>query len=415
MQLVLDLLDACALDIDRLLGGTKIGVEAFPLMLPLGLAALGGGERGRRAALGVLCQLDLGGQTRELLADRLQLLFVAGDLVGERLQRHPRLTEIGALALTRVTRVLDLLFGTRDIGTDRIETPLDLTHRIGLLGMEGTLRLDRRFGAAQIGERRLHRKLALAHGRILHLRAAVEIAQTQREQLCREAALLLLQHLVAASTSGLTLQVTDLLVDLVTQVLQPLEVLPGVGNAALGLLASLLVPRDPRRLFDEGAHVIGLGLDEAGDHALLDDRVAARAETGPEEQLGDVLAAAAGAVDVVGARAVARDLATQRHFGIGRIGATDLAVGVVEHQLDRRLADRLARARAVEDDIGHGVATQVLGGQFAHHPAHGIDDIGLAAAVRTDDAGEVAGEGDGGRVDEGLEPGELDLGQTHAV
>ena len=44
MQLVLELLDACAFDINRLLGGTEIGVEAFPLLLPLGLAALGGGE-----------------------------------------------------------------------------------------------------------------------------------------------------------------------------------------------------------------------------------------------------------------------------------------------------------------------------------------------------------------------------------
>ncbi|MFM7625974.1 MAG: hypothetical protein ACKO7G_05805, partial [Gammaproteobacteria bacterium] len=66
----------------------------------------------------------------------------------------------------------------------------------------------------------------------------------------------------------------DLLVDLVAQILQALEVLARVGDARLGLLAALLVARDAGRLLDEGAHVVGLRLDETGDHALLDDRVA---------------------------------------------------------------------------------------------------------------------------------------------
>ena len=42
-----------------------------------------------------------------------------------------------------------------------------------------------------------------------------------------------------------------------------------------------------------------LRLDDARDHVLLDDRVAARAEAGAEEQLRDVLAAAAHAVQEV--------------------------------------------------------------------------------------------------------------------
>ena len=43
----------------------------------------------------------------------------------------------------------------------------------------------------------------------------------------------------------------------------------------------------------------------------------------------------------------------------------------------------------------------------------GVDDVRLAAAVRADDAGEIAGEADGGGIDEGFEAGELDLGQPH--
>ena len=111
--------------------------------------------------------------------------------------------------------------------------------------------------------------------------------------------------------------------------------------------------------------------------------------------------------------AVARHHALQRHLRVAGVLAGQLAVGVVEHQLDRRRADRLARAGAVEDDVGHRIAAQVLGRDLAHHPAHGVDDVGLAAAVGADDADQVAGEVDGGRVDEGLEPGQLDLVESH--
>ena len=150
------------------------------------------------------------------------------------------------------------------------------------------------------------RELAFAHRAVLHFGARIDLAQTQREQLGREAALGFLEHLVAARGRGLALQVADLLVDFVAHVLQALEVLARVGDARLGFLAAFLVTRDAGGFFDEGAHVIGLRLDDARDHALLDDGVAAAAEAGAEEQLGDVLAAAARAVQEIVRGAVAR-------------------------------------------------------------------------------------------------------------
>ena len=109
-----------------------------------------------------------------------------------------------------------------------------------------------------VGERGLHGQLALAHRRVVHLRAAVELAQPQRQQFRVQPPLLLLERLVAPRGRGLALQVADLLVDLIAHVLQALEVLAGVGDARLGLLAALLVAGDAGRLFDEGAHVLGL-------------------------------------------------------------------------------------------------------------------------------------------------------------
>jgi len=36
---------------------------------------------------------------------------------------------------------------------------------------------------------------------------------------------------------------------------------------------------------------------------------------------------------------------------------------------------------AVEDDVGHVLAAQMAGGALPQHPAHGVDDVGFAAAV----------------------------------
>ena len=269
------------------------------------------------------------------------------------------------------------------------------------------------FDRAQLGDQRLHRRVALAQDAFLRLRVLLDDRRRSASSSAVELALFLLQRLVAARRRGLALQVAQLLLDFLAHVVQALEVFLGVRDAILGLAAALLVLGDAGRLFDEAAQLFGPRLDDARDHALLDDRVAARAEAGAEEQLRDVLAAAARAVQEVGRRAVARHDALQRDLGVAGVLAGELAVGVVEHQLDRGRADRLARAGAVEHDVGHRVAAQVLGGDLAHDPADGIDDVGLAAAVRTDDADQIAGEIDGGRIDEGLETGQLDLIESH--
>ena len=213
-------------------------------------------------------------------------------------------------------------------------------------------------------------------------------------------ALFFLEALVAARSNGLPLQVTDLLVEFLAQIVQAVKVLARMRDAALGLAAALLVLGNAGGLFEEGAQVIGLGLDQARDHALLDDGVAAAAKPGTEEQLRDVLAPAARAIDEIRRLAVARYLAFQRHFRVAGVGTGDRAVGVVEHQFDRGIADRLAPAGAVEDHVRHVIAAQVLGGYLAHYPAHGVYDVRLAATVGADDPGQVAWQVDRGRVHE---------------
>ena len=55
----------------------------------------------------------------------------------------------------------------------------------------------------------------------------------------------------------------------------------------------------------------------------------------------------------------------------------------------------------------------MLGRGFTHYPANRINDIRLATAIWADDTDETAGDVDSGRVDEGLEPGQLYFGQLH--
>ena len=66
-------------------------------------------------------------------------------------------------------------------------------------------------------------------------------------------------------------------------VLDARQILARVGEAAFGLLAALLVLRDARGLLEEDAQLLGLGLDDARDHPLLDDRIGARPRPVPRK------------------------------------------------------------------------------------------------------------------------------------
>ena len=118
-------------------------------------------------------------------------------------------------------------------------------------------------------------------------------------------------------------------------------------------------------------------------------------------------------VDVVdevrGRLAVAQQHALDRDLGVARPLASRASQAVVEQQFDAGAVHRLALARAVEQDILHGVPAQVARGGFPQHPAHGVDDVGLAAAVGADDAYQLSGDGDMSGVYERLEACQIDL------
>ena len=94
-----------------------------------------------------------------------------------------------------------------------------------------------------------------------------------------------MQRVVLLGHLGLACQAPDLAAELVADVVDAGEVLARVLQPVLGLLAPLLVLGDAGGLFEEEAQLVGLGLDDARDHALVDDGVGARPEAGAEEEV----------------------------------------------------------------------------------------------------------------------------------
>ena len=157
------------------------------------------------------------------------------------------------------------------------------------------------------------------------------------------------------------------------------------------------------RLFEHAAALVGPGLDDFADAALVDQSRRSRAGRGVGEQHVDVAGAHFAAVDAEGRALLAHDAA--RHFE--RLGFVErrrrFAVAVVDRHRDFGMVAARAFGIAGEDHVVHLGRAHGLVRGLAHDPAHGFDQIGLAAAVRTDDSGQAGFDFEVGRFDEGLE------------
>ena len=373
--LALELFDARALDQRyALAGGDRRGV-AVPTGLPLAQRLLGALQGQFRVQFTAMRAFEAGTHDRQFRRQGIELAAVARDGLAQILDLRVGNIEVRAPTLPQLTGVQYVLLYARHLRSGLVETRLDRGQRVHVPGLIGANALYAGLDSAQIGDDRLHRRFAASCRFGALVRFAAQGLQTQGQQLGLQSALLLFQDLIAPCRSRLTLQVLYLLVDLVAQIVQTIEVFARMADSIFGLAAPLLVARDAGGFLEESAQVIGPRLDDSRNHALLDDRVAARPQARTEEQLGDVLAAHFGAVDVIVGGAVAADHAAQRHFVVVRVRPADLAVGVVEHQFDRRRTQRFAGRRTVENDVGHRIAAQMLGRNLAHDPADRVDDV----------------------------------------
>ncbi len=216
-----------------------------------------------------------------------------------------------------------------------------------------------------------------------------------------------LEFAVARGHFGLCFQFFELAVELAQDVFDAGQVLARVGQAVFGFAAPFLVAGHAGRLFQEHPQLFRARLDQAVDHALADDGVAAGAQAGAQEDVVNVAAADLLVIDEIAAGAVAGQHAAHRDFRVRAPLAGGAAFAVVEHHLHRSPRRGLAVAGTVENDVLHGLAAQFRGLGLAQHPAHGVDDVRFPAAIGTHHAHQLAGHGNHGGIDKGLEAGEF--------
>ncbi|OPZ03081.1 MAG: hypothetical protein BWZ09_02467 [Alphaproteobacteria bacterium ADurb.BinA305] len=359
----------------HVLGGRAEKVEAR-----LGLAAgLIGGRQ-------VLLQLAVLG--RQPVAPHQQLALA-------RLHLREGVLDLGAAALA-VDRALAVLLELRAEGGDALLRLVDQgvnMRRLGLrLGHELLVR-------DELLAQRVNRGVQLAD-------ADVEGRQAPAGEEDVEAAQLVAQLFVFLRLAGLSLKRADLALHLADHVGEAQQVRVGLLDLAQGLFAVGLEFGDAGRLLEDRAAVFGLGGQDGVNLALSHDRVGGRPDARAHEQPVDVLEAAEVLVDEI------LPLAGPEHAaGDGDLVERGVqhAFAVGERDADLGHAERLAGVGAVEDHVRHLGAAQGGGALLAQHPADGVGDVALAAAVGADNRDHAGLELQTGLVGKALETSDFDL------
>ena len=393
------------------------GFQLQPVALNLAGAKLllGDWQLRRSCAGGGLADVGLLPRARLFLppfilagALRLQLGFTLFELV---LQGG----QLVADALAVFTHVLELLLHARKFRVRFIQAAVCRMHGVagGVMAVAQFFDAALGFAHARGFGFQLYAQL-LDFTRMTFARARRLAFFLQPQQVLRQVQLLL-QAVVLARHFRLLAQMLELLVEFEADVLHAQQVFACIAQSQLGFTPAFAVFRNTRRLFEEDAQFFGFRFNDARNHALLDDGVGARAQTGAEENIGDIAPPHVQIVDVIRRLAVALKHTLDRNFAVACPLAAGPAETVVEHQLDARAIRGLAVARAVEQHVLHGLAAQMFRRRFAKHPAHRVNDVRFAAAVGADHADQLAGHGNAGGIYKRLEACELDFSEAQFV
>ena len=220
------------------------------------------------------------------------------------------------------------------------------------------------------------------------------------------------EPLVAHGLGCLAPQASNLAGHFADDVRDPGEVLLRQGQLVHGLAALAFVPGDARGLLEDGATVLRLGGEDEVDLALGHYRVARSPHPGVHEKLLYVLQPAGLAIEIIFPLSVA--VAAPHDLDFVEIAAQLL---LAFDEIEGNLANlgRLAGIRALENDVLHFSPAQRLGALLAQHPADGIGDVGLPAAIRADDRGHARFETESGGIGERFESMERDRLKVHVV
>ena len=203
----------------------------------------------------------------------------------------------------------------------------------------------------------------------------------------------------------LALPAGDLGRDCADDVVEAAEIGFGGAQAKLRLVPALVQSADAGGFFEDRAARERLLADQESDLSLADKR--GRACTGRGIGIKELHVALAhvAAIDAIDAARFPLDAARNLdgfEIIVGRAGGT---VAIVDQQRDFRDIARRPSRRTGKDHIVHFAAAYRGGPGLAHHPAHGVEQIGLAAAVGSDHGGEAGLDEKLRRFDEGFETG----------
>ncbi len=355
----------------------------------------------------------LGGQFFEVEFRLFDLFLVFAALAAPLVALGRQGGQLGLQAGARFDDELDLRFQAADFRIRLVQMALRRMQAVAHGKVRLAHLLQGQFHVAQLGRLFFQVRLRLFHfaeiARLLVLRLV--LAQQPQQFL-----LFFLVRLQGVETRGhgrLRFQLFQVGIEFAQDVFHAQQIFARILQAVFRLAAAFLVFRHAGRFFQEDAQFFGARFDDARNHALADDGVGARAEARAEENILDVAPAHGLAIDVIGGRAVARQGALDGDLGVLAPLAGRLAIVIVEHQFHGSAPGRLAVRGAVENDVLHRFAAQFGRFRFAQHPAHGVDDVRLAAAIRPDHAHELAWHLEIGGIDERLKSRQLDGRETH--
>ena len=194
------------------------------------------------------------------------------------------------------------------------------------------------------------------------------------------------QLFVLARAIDLTLQRPQLAGDLLIDVAGTGQVLVHRLDLFERTLLTALVLGDAGSLLNKSAALLGAALQNGIELALADDGMRILAQARIVQDVLNVHQAARARVDEVLTLARAIHAAGDSH--LFKVDGKHM-VRVVEHQRNLGHTHRLARRRAREDDILHGLAAQLLGALLAQDPQNRVGDVRFSRAVGTDDDGQA--------------------------
>ncbi|OPY04125.1 MAG: hypothetical protein A4E67_02520 [Syntrophaceae bacterium PtaB.Bin038] len=322
---------------------------------------------------------------------RLELLQLALHLFAAGPQRfqfdRPPLLQDGQVVEPRAG-VLDPLLPDADLVFRRVKRLLKLLDALVVLGDLGPELLDAGFQDRELRAGVVGRRRGLVVAPLQIGLLPQHLPEGLRGQGQFDLPEVLLELLVSFGPLGLPRDGVELALDLAHDVVEAKQVLLRRLHLPDGGLLTALVLRDPRGFLDVLAPLLGLGLHEVGDAALLHERVRPGADARVHEKLLHVEQAAPYLVDEILALLVAEDPPRDHHLRAVRVGRGEGIPAGFHDEGHLGQAHGLGLLAAVEDDVVHLLAAQHGHPLLPHDPADGVDDVALAAAVGPHDAAD---------------------------